>query len=155
MMKIVVGSTNPAKVHAVQDILIHKRATIVSVNVDSGVQSQPLSEEETMTGAHNRAINALKKTNAQLSFGLEGGVTETKLGLMLCNWGVLRSRKGNMWVASGAKIILPDHVAAEVKEGKQLGEIIANIVHDKKQAKKQGAVGLYTAGWVNRKELFA
>ena len=85
---------NPAKVHAVQDTLIRERLTFVPVKVDSGVAAQPFSDEETLIGATNPAERALAITKASLAFRLEGGVQETKSGLMLCNWGVLAHQDG-------------------------------------------------------------
>ena len=71
-MIVAIGTKNPAKFHAVQDTLIRERLTFVPVKVDSGVADQPFSDEETLTGATNRAEGALVITNATLAFGLRG-----------------------------------------------------------------------------------
>ncbi len=154
-MKVAVGTKNPAKVHAVQDTLIHERLTIVSVKVESDVSDQPFSDHETMTGALNRAKAALKETDSTLAFGLEGGVVETEAGLMLCNWGALFHVDGMQWVAGGARFLLPVEVAERLRNGEELGTIMASLTGDDGVRKKEGAVGVYTAGWVNRKEMFA
>ncbi len=153
-MIVAVGTKNPAKVHAVQEALIKERVSVISVDVNSNVSSQPFSEEETLSGALNRARAALSVTEATLSFGLEGGVVETERGLMLCNWGALCHRDGGEWIASGAKIPLPSDVARRLRANEELGDIMKSITNDQDVHKRLGAVGWYTAGWVNRKELF-
>ncbi len=153
-MIIAVGTKNPAKVNAVKETLLRERGTIVSVEVESNVANQPLSEVETMTGALNRARASLAVTDAVLGFGLEGGVVETETGMMLCNWGALCHENGGEWIASGAKIPVPVHVAERLRAGEELGAIMEGISGDEKIRKTAGAIGWYTAGWVNRKEMF-
>lgn len=154
-MIIAVGTKNPAKVNAVKDTLIRERASIIPVQVDSNVASQPFSDFETMTGALNRAQASLKVTDAVLGFGLEGGVIEESGGLMLCNWGALYHRNGWHWVAGGAKIPVPEEVAVRLQNGEELGAIMEDISGNERIRKTSGAIGWYTAGWVNRKDMFS
>lgn len=93
-LRIAVGSTNPAKIRAVQQaltqILAHKGRTDVSVvaqgfDVESGVRDQPMGDEETCLGAKNRAAAAYAVYRRQhgafahFAFGLEGGLEEMTL----------------------------------------------------------------------------
>ena len=59
---LVVASTNPVKLRAVKEgvqaALPDLELTIDSIHVDSGVSDQPASDEETLTGAENRARGA-------------------------------------------------------------------------------------------------
>jgi inosine/xanthosine triphosphatase len=154
-MIVAIGTKNPAKVHAVQDTLIRERLTFVSVKVDSGVADQPFSDEETLQGALNRAKGALTIANASLAFGLEGGVQETPQGLMLCNWGALIHGDGGEWIAGGAKVPLPEMIVKRLYAGEELATIMADVTGQANVRKKEGAMGVYTAGWVSRKELFS
>ncbi|GAE34188.1 DUF84 family protein [Halalkalibacter akibai] len=154
-MLVAIGTKNPAKIHAVQDCLIREKLFFISVKVESGVSAQPFSDEETVLGASNRAKAALEVTNATLAFGLEGGVQETKDGLMLCNWGVLMHVDGGKWIAGGARLPLPEMVVKKLYEGFELADIMASLTGKMDVRKKEGAMGIYTAGWVSRKELFA
>lgn len=86
-MFINVGTKNPAKIEAVQEIIkdydFLKDATVVGVEVESGISEQPFTLEETIQGAMNRAKNAFN--NCDYSFGLESGifpVPQTKTGYM-------------------------------------------------------------------------
>ena len=59
---LVVGSTNPVKVASsvsgMSQALKNDNIQAKPINVPSGVSNQPFSDEETKTGAINRAMNA-------------------------------------------------------------------------------------------------
>lgn len=78
---IAVGSTNEAKVLAVKESLLDSpsflHAKVISVATDSGVSDQPLSLQETIQGAKNRAKNAFNLCDScKLGFGIESGLIE-------------------------------------------------------------------------------
>ncbi|WP_100373807.1 DUF84 family protein [Bacillus sp. FJAT-45037] len=154
-MIIGIGTKNPAKVHAVIDTLIREPYEFISVDAPSGVASQPFSEEETMEGAMNRAKHTLSVTNANIAFGLEGGVVQTSAGLMLCNWGALVSDTDQIFVASGAKIPLPVDVEKDLKLGHELGDVMARLTENRDIRKKEGAIGIFTAERLTRKAMFS
>ena len=74
---------------------------------------------------------------------------------MLCNWGVLAHQDGGKWFAGGAKLPLPDMVVRRLYAGEELADIMASLTGQADVRKKEGAMGIYTAGWVTRKELFS
>ena len=69
-------------------------AEIVALTVPSGVSEMPMSDDETITGARNRARAAREAVNADLGFGLEGGVHSDPLGLLLQGWVVVTDGNG-------------------------------------------------------------
>ena len=77
-MRINIGSTNPIKVQAVEEILQEyekfKNAKIMYSRTRSGVSEQPMSLGETVTGAINRAKKAYNYCD--ISFGIESGLME-------------------------------------------------------------------------------
>lgn len=76
-MKIVLGTKSKYKKAFLQKKLKDKfeNFTIIQTDVNSGVSEQPLTQAETITGATNRAFAAFGKVkNADLSFGMEGGM---------------------------------------------------------------------------------
>ncbi|WP_209123908.1 DUF84 family protein [Alkalihalobacillus sp. BA299] len=154
MVIYAVGSTNPTKISAVRNVIKEENKKIIGMKVSSNVSEQPFSDEETMEGAITRAKGCLVDEKVAVGFGLEGGVLETKAGLMLCNWGALVDREGEIIVASGAKIVLPEELASQVREGKELGEVIDGFAHEKDVRKKGGTVGVLTNGWISRSEMF-
>lgn len=154
-MKIAIGSTNPAKVKAVESVL-GVQYEVMPVEAPSNVSDQPFGDKETIKGAINRASNSLK-TNKDLVFaiGLEGGVTETEYGLMVINWGAIVCHDGTSFVASGARAVLPEKVSTLVIQGKTLGEAMDIYTKRNGVSKKEGAMGIITNGRINRDEMFS
>lgn len=153
MLKITIGTLNPAKIAAVKSAFQLADIEFSSINVPSGVANQPFSDEETMEGAINRAVQAQKEENADIGIGLEGGVVEIQRELFLCNWGALCSG-GQTFVAGGAKIPLPKEVADGVRAGKELGLVMAEYTSRIDVSKEEGAIGVFTNGQINRSEMF-
>ena len=151
-MKVAVGSKNQTKVGAVQQVW--EAVTIVPASVPSGVAAQPFSDEETMQGAINRAKGALDKEEADIGIGLEGGVMKTEHGLFMCNWGALATREGKVFVAGGARIMLPEEFLAPLENGKELSEIMETFVKRKDIRSHEGAIGIFTDHYVDRTQLF-
>lgn len=155
-MKIGIGTTNNAKCSAVrQEWAKHfKESTFQEYQVSSGVSEQPFGDSETFTGAKNRALNVLKLSDADIAFGLEGGVKEQEDTLFICNWGVLATKEGRIFVAGGAQIPLPEEVAQPIREGAELGPIMEAFTKREGIRHKEGAVGVFTNGLVNRSDMF-
>lgn len=151
-MKVAVGSTNQTKIGAVQGAM--PEVLLIPVSVPSGVSNQPFSDEETLQGAVNRARNALEATDADIAIGLEGGVLETGRGLFLCNWGALVARTGETLYAGGARIQLPDEFLHPLLSGKELSEIMDEYTKRRDIRSNEGAIGIFTNGYVNREEMF-
>ena len=154
-MKIAVGSTNNAKLEAVRNVF-SGNFSIIECNVSSDGSPQPFSDEETIQGAINRAKKALLQIGADIGIGLEGGVTETPYGLMVCNWGalVLSSEPMKPIVAGGARILLPEEIAGRLRNGEELGTVMDDFCQRKNIRNHEGAIGIFTNGYVNRGEMF-
>ena len=76
-MKIIICTENTAKVKAVKEVLekVWTDFTLVTEKFSSSITEQPLSEEEGIKGAINRANNArLKYPEADYFIGMEGYV---------------------------------------------------------------------------------
>jgi inosine/xanthosine triphosphatase len=149
LAEVAVGSENPAKIKAVRKIF----PVVVGWNTESGVSAQPMSDEETRTGALNRA-RACVKEGAVVGIGLEGGVMESEGGLLSVNWGALVDREGREVVASGARYPLPKEIAEEVRSGKELGDVMDAYTSRSDVRTKEGAVGIFTNGRMTRSELY-
>lgn len=154
MMKIAIGTKNPAKVNAIKMGFHGIEADFCEINASSDVSEQPLSDQETIQGAINRSKNSLASTEADIGIGLEGGVVETEYGMFLCNWGAITDKQEKTFIAGGARILLPDEIASEIKKGYVLGEVMAKFTSQKDIGKNEGAVGIFTNGYVNRTEMF-
>jgi inosine/xanthosine triphosphatase len=155
-MKIAVGTQNPVKVAAVMNVVkrVWPGSEIISVKVPSDVSEQPMSDEEAIEGARNRARLALEKTGADLGIGLEGCGVETEYGMFLTGWVVAVDKKGRMGIGCGGRMLLPSKVASEVRKGKELGPVMDAFVGDHNTKQKEGAVGILTRGLIVREEAF-
>lgn len=150
MSRIIIGSTNPAKVKAVQAVFTNDE--VVPILVESGVSAQPKSDEETLRGAINRAKRA--KRYGDIGIGLEGGVAYTAYGLFLCNYGALVDEKGNIYVAGGLRIPLPQEVQLRLAQGLELGDVMDELTKRRGIRHEEGAIGVFTANHVKRADMF-
>jgi inosine/xanthosine triphosphatase len=156
-MKIAVGSTNPVKVTAVRQTIsrIWPEAEIVPIAVPSGVSDMPMSDEETLLGAKNRALAARDALDADFGVGLEGGVQLEPFGWVLHGWVVVVARDGRSGIGGGGRLLLPAHIAQKVLAGTELGDVMDEVLNDHNTKQKGGAVGALTNGLVLRGETFA
>lgn len=154
--RVVVGSTNPVKIAAVRAVILRiaSEATITGVAVSSGVPDQPFGDEVTQQGARARARGALT-TGATLGIGLEGGVVRQPDGsLRSCAWAVVVDPEGREGLGGSLSMPLPPAVTARVLAGEELGyamDAVAQVVGTKHG---QGAVGILTAGLVDRQRAY-
>ena len=129
-MNIFLGTTSQDKKNILIDYLQDtnfKDFSIQIYDVDSGVNSQPIGEELILSGARNRAINALEfgKSNG-IGLGLEGGLTtvsEDDRYYLVCI-AVIRDTHGNDFIGISNKLILPKSISDLVKNGKEFGVVI-------------------------------
>ncbi|WP_442595552.1 DUF84 family protein [Neobacillus sp. D3-1R] len=153
-MKIIIGSKNPAKIEAVKRAFTGEYE-FVPLDAPSGVSNQPFSDEETIQGAVNRAENALKLGDGDIGIGLEGGVQETSFGLFLCNWGALVIKgQSPLMIAGGARIPLPEEISVRLRGGEELGPIMDDYTKKDNIRKKEGAIGVFTNGAIDRSTMF-
>ncbi|MGF3105865.1 DUF84 family protein [Rossellomorea sp. DUT-2] len=156
MLKIAIGTTNPAKVQAIQKAFKEHYEDIEFEchKTDSNVDEQPISDQETIEGALNRAKNILRATDSDIGIGLEGGVTESLYGMFVCNWGALVDRSGNEIIGGGARIPLPKEISSQLKAGEELGPLMDEYTKTTGIRKKEGAVGVFTNGLITREAMF-
>ncbi|WP_033542274.1 DUF84 family protein [Planococcus sp. CAU13] len=154
-MKIAVASKNPAKIRAVSEACaeLNLNVEVIAAETESGVAAQPFSLSETRLGAVNRATAALA-AGADLAIGLEGGVYELEGILYLCNWGAMATADGAIFTAAGAQIPLPETIAEQLRAGRELGPVMDDFANETGVRKHIGAIGILTAGGVDRGEMF-
>lgn len=155
-MNIAIGTTNKAKIGAVEAIAkqFFELAEFTYYKAPSDVAEQPMTTEETRKGAINRAKNTQAATDSALSFGLEGGVMEIEGRMYVCNWGALVLADGTVFTAAGAQIMLPEEIAREIRAGKELGPVMEVYTQRRDIRQQAGAVGIFTQGLVDRQAMF-
>ena len=160
---IVIGSNNRVKTAAVEEVvtdypLLRDRKTVCA-GVPSGVREQPLSFEETVRGARNRAEGAYRKgsDNDVIGVGLEGGLMHlpgtTDEYIDVCVCAVYDGASFHIGTSCGFR--LPRQVSRLMFEKKfDLEQALneAGLTEDEQIGSGQGAVGLLTNGRVDRKD---
>jgi inosine/xanthosine triphosphatase len=151
------GSTNPAKVAAVREALVKlaPRCEVAALDVPSGVGHQPFGDDETRSGALERARSALTKSGADIGFGLEGGVQLDGDRVWLLSWVAAVDPAGREGYASGLRMLLPPSLGKGLREGVELGTLVDDLFGVKDAKSASGAIGLLTGGAVSRTDAFA
>ncbi len=154
-MKVLVASENPVKVEAVKRGLsaLSITADVIGKNPGSPVSRQPIGEE-TFAGAKGRVERAKSLWEGFDAYvGIEGGIF--LLNKKVLTMGVVYAEmKGKGAFALSPGFELPRWVWEEIKEGKELGEVVGELVGDKDVKRSLGAVGVLTKGALDRAELY-
>lgn len=154
-MKIIVASTNPVKINAAkmgfERMFPSESVEVQGISVPSGVSHQPMSDEETYTGAKTRATNArMENSEADYWVGIEGGCEVLDHDMEAFAWIVVISKNNKIGEAKTSTFIIPHKVAELIKEGHEMGEA-DDIVFKRENSKQQnGAVGILTDNALDR-----
>ncbi len=154
MPKVIIASKNPVKIQAVkngfENMYSDQDFDFFGVSVSSGVDDQPMSNNETYTGAMNRADNASREVvGADFYVGVEGGIERHGNEMEVFAWIVIKAAD-KYGKARTATFFLPNEVVELVKDGIELGEA-DDIVFNRNNSKQQdGAVGILTGNVINR-----
>lgn len=157
---IIVSSKNPVKIGATKDgfarMFPDGDFAFRGVSVPSGVAEQPLSDNETLQGAINRARNAKELEPAAMYWvGLEGGVHTADGEMQVFAWIVVLGHDGKMGRARTGSFFLPLETTKLMRTGLELGEA-DNILYNKTNSKQQtGTVGILTDNLITRQSFYA
>lgn len=158
MPTVVISSKNPVKVNATKQAfaLVFPQETFnfIEVSAESGVSNQPLSNQETLTGAANRVANATSlHPDADFYVGIEGGVEQTGTDMHSFAWVVIKGREKTGHARTGT-FFLPTKVAELINQGMELGAA-DDVVFAKHNSKQQnGAVGILTGDVIDQTKYY-
>lgn len=159
MKRIVISSTNPVKIIAVtlvfEAAFPRERFAFEGTQARSGVKDQPTSDEETMTGAFNRALCAEELSpDADFYVSLEGGVEDVRGELHEFAWVVVRGRDGTVGKGKSCTFIAPPIFRTMILEGREVGDISDQVFGKTNSKQDMGAIGLLTNNLVDRTEMY-
>lgn len=158
MKTIVVASTNPVKIQAARQgfekMFPGQALAMQPAPVPSGVSDQPISSEETLQGALNRACAAARlQPDADYWVGIEGGIEDQGEEMLAFAWVVVHTPQMTGKGRTGS-FYLPRAVVELIRQGKELGEA-DDIVFNKQNSKQaNGAIGILTGDVVDRTRLY-
>lgn len=158
MKKIIIASKNPVKISAVKQgfrkMLQAMEFEYISDSIASDVSDQPMTDEETFSGALNRANNASKKhPGADYWVGIEGGLQETDHRLQAFAWVCVLS-KNKMGKARTATFLLPPEIVKLIHDGMELGDADDIVFKRSNSKQKDGAVGILTGNVIDRTKYY-
>jgi inosine/xanthosine triphosphatase len=156
--KVIVASENIVKINAVQTtfqkIFPSKKFEFQGTSVSSGVKDQPLSNQETITGAINRCNNAkIKFPQANFWIGIEGGIEKINNEMEVFAWIIIKSEK-MIGKAKTGTFFLPQKIVELINTGKELGEADDIVFGQKNSKQKSGSVGLLTKDAITRTDYY-
>ena len=169
---VAVGSLRRPKLEAVREALAaisqrfapHPSYEVVGVDVPSGVGHTPLSRDEMITGARQRAENLLslahrKNESWKYFAGLEGGLDVIQdrgtRRVFLENWACVLDASGRESYGQSGAIALPEPLVKKVvDEGVELSVAIDEFAGEKGIRDAQGAWGVLTGNLITRQDAF-
>jgi len=96
------------------------------------------------------ATEARERTGADLGVGIEGGVQRDARGVWVSAWVAVVDASGREGLGSGLRFRLPGWMASRAAAGEELGTIVDTYVGEAEAHETWGAIGLLTAGLVDR-----
>ncbi|MBI2452567.1 inosine/xanthosine triphosphatase [Candidatus Pacearchaeota archaeon] len=157
-MIICVGSKNPVKVSAVKEVIgdyFLRDSALYGVEVDSGVSKEPMSLEETVNGAANRARKAFEMQYCDYGFGIESGLMPVPMSrsgyVDICACMIFDGFRTSLGLSCAFEF--PQLVIDIIKKDKvDANEAFfrSGLTDDKELGYGSGAIGLLTNGRVTR-----
>jgi len=169
---VAVGSLRKPKLEAVREALAAVSARfqidalfrVAGAEVPSGVRHTPLSREELMSGARQRAENLARLAHEKNEpwkylVGLEGGVDVTddrgRRRVFLENWACVLDGAGRESYGRSGAIELPEALAkVVVDDGVELSDAIDAFAGSRGIRDAQGAWGVLTNNLITRQDAF-
>lgn len=157
--QIIVASENKVKVSAAREVLANYEFLMNlpthALTVETSVRNQPLSLEETVHGAKQRAETAYHPSS--LSIGLESGLmhipTTDDEYMDVCICSVYDGKKHHIGMSCGFRI--PNQVTRLIfDKGLDLNEAMkeCGFTDNPKLGSSEGSIGVFTDGRLNRKD---
>lgn len=153
-MKVIVGSNNPTKLDAVRQAFAivwpDREFSFDTLDAPSRVNDQPLSEEESIRGASNRAKFALEQTHADYAVGIEGGMYQINNQWFVSDWVVVIDSSGKQGIGGTPRYPVPQKISQHVDENYDLSAVLAEKHGHKDIGKLDGYAGLTTGNHITR-----
>ena len=158
MKRIGIASSNPVKIAAAVEgftqMFPGETFEAISIYTSVSVSVQPMSDEETLRGAEERASHAkLLRPDLEYWVGIEGGCADWPIGMGAFAWVVILDERQCGRGRSG-EFFLPEKVAELVRGGVELGEADDRVFSRNNSKQGNGAIGLLTNNAIDRKSLY-
>ncbi len=167
-MIIGIATKNPVKIRAVQTAMERLKATFSFTDspvrysthaVASGVSDMPLSMDEMIRGARQRAQRLFEQGGFHWTLGLEGGVFNLAAWqqpetLMLQNWVCLYDGVSYSYGCSAALPLPASFHKPLLEGGEELAAVIDRFAGKEDVRSNEGAFGVLSHGLYDRRQAF-
>jgi len=146
--KVLLGSTNPVKIAAVdyafKAVFTDCEIVCQGVSAPSGVADQPMDTEQTKAGALNR-VEFCAKEHGGYDFyvAIEGGV-DLFAGSAAAFACIAIKHEEQLIVGRSANLPLPVAIYRALEQGEELGDVMDRLFNTHNIKQKGGAIGLLT-----------
>lgn len=152
-MRVAVGSQNPVKLEAINQAfnLYFDEIEIIPVIVDSGVQPFPMSHQETLTGAKNRAQEAWEAdTSVNYAVGIEAGVFSIETSFLVQGFAAIKKDDEVGLGCSVAFEVSPNIITKIDPSSDRSKQTIEQILGRSNIFHQEGVVGVLTQNQLTR-----
>jgi inosine/xanthosine triphosphatase len=150
-MKIAIGSKNPFKIAATRQafasIWPSEELEMVATTVPSGVSDQPLTTDETIRGAINRAKTVKVTLRPDFAVGIEAGLTKIDDKWFVDGWVAVIDKNGKIGLGGSPAMEATPQVMKLIKSGHEIREACKMIFGDSNVEQSQGYFGVMTGNF--------
>ena len=154
MIKVTIGSTNPTKLEAVKQafriVWPDQKFEFETFNGVSGVNEQPLHEEESITGARNRARQVIIETDTDFAVGIEGGMYKVDDKWFVRDWAIVLDQTGKEGIGGTPRYHVPDHIRTHITSDHDLSAVLEDKLGAINIGKLDGYAGMMTGNHITR-----
>ncbi len=161
LLKVIVGSTNPVKINAVQSALTRLypefEIECQGIKAPSNVADQPMTSKTTRDGALNRAQYCKEQfqTKDKIDYfvAFEGGVDVFEDGPATFAYVAILTANQQS-VSCSARLPLPKAIYNDLVKGEELGDVMDKRFHTQNIKQQGGAIGLLTNNCATRTSIY-
>ncbi len=147
-MKIAIGSKNPFKIEATRQAFAAvwplEELEMVASSVPSGVSDQPLTTEETIRGAINRAKTVKVTLRPDYAAGIEAGLTKVDDKWFVVGWAAVIDSSGHVGLGGSPAIEVAPPVMKLIKSGHGISAACKQVFEGLETDQTNGYSGLMT-----------
>ena len=156
--KVVVASTNPAKIKVAEKsfavVFPDEEFEFIAVKSESGVPDQPF-DDETKKGAENRLTYVREKhPDADYWISQEGGLFREEQRLFNRAWIAVCDKEGFVGQSSTPSFYIPAGIKKHIDNGMELAHAHDKFFGTVNSGQTIGAVGHLTDGLIDRAEYY-
>lgn len=155
-MQVVVGSENPVKLNATQQAFnkFYDEVEVISATVLSGINPFPMTQQETLKGAINRAEAAwLAFPHTTFAVGIESGVHQLLDRYLVQAFAVVKQKTVIGFGASVAFEVSPSLIAFIEPSSDESKSTIDTVIGRKNLFQNEGLVGVLTENRLTRTQI--